>query len=387
MADDLEDFEAFLENDFSATQFGNDLLRATNADPLTNELDIDTSIKKINYDVGEIESHIHQLINENPMQILDQISKARTLSTTASSGLRPSLEYLDMSYQRLQEEVLGPYEKAQKLQSALSKVHQTSILLRDALIYIHLVNKIKILSDSKTLLSSQKALELASLHSQLKLGIDQSANLKSLSLIKKLDADVVGPSRKELLTYLSNSLSVDCADGDKFSENREKIVTLVEALYKLASSDFSSTIQNLVLSHVAPSVQALIKTINFIKSFPSAMETAVRRGYVVHQLQLVLRDIKTENSNLLNEFTSHIKPKPLTPQEMYWSRVADGFRKELEVSYRRGGPVGKVLQKSQKFIEQTIRKNMDHSSDEDEDDYNDMQIMLGSISVLTTEMH
>ena len=386
MADDLEDFEAFLEEDFGASQFGNDLLRATNVDSATSEVDIDTSIKKINYDIGEIESRIEKLINDNPMQILDQVSKTRSLRSTASDGLRPSLDYLDMSYQRLQEEVLEPYAKAQKLQNVLSKVHQTSILLRDALIYIHLVNNIKVLNDSKTPLSSQKALELASLHSQLKLGIDQSANLKSLGLIKKLDMEIVSPSRKEVLNYLTSSLSADCADCDRLKENKENIVTLIQALYNLSPSDFSSALQNVILSHVAPTVQALIKTINFVKSFPPAMQIAARRGYVVQQLQLILRDAKIENSTFLNEFTSRMKPKPLTPRELYWKGVAGDFKKDLEVSYKRGGPVGKVLEKSQGFLEQTIRKNMIHSSDSD--DYsNDMQTMLNSISILTTEMH
>lgn len=385
MSEDLEDFEVFLENEFNAQRFGNDLIKATNTDDSTAELDIDTPIKKINYDIGGIDTRIEKLINDNPLQILDQISRTKASRTTVRDGLKPSLDYLDMSYKRLQE-VLEPYEKAQKLQNVLSKVHQTSILLRDALIYIHLVNSIKVINESNQQLNSQMALELASLHSQLESGINQSANLKSLRLIKKFDIDVVGPSSKELLNYLSTELNRVCSDTNNLNANRENVVVLLKALHSFSLQEFANTVHRIVLSHVQASVQALIKTINFVKNFPPAMEIAVKRGYTISFVQSLLRDIKSDNTNFLNEYTSQMKPKPLTPREFYWKQVATSFKKDLDISYKRGGPVGKALQRSREFIEQTIRKTMVNSTDNA--DYEaDMQTMLNSVSVLSTEMH
>ncbi|GAV53592.1 hypothetical protein ZYGR_0AK00940 [Zygosaccharomyces rouxii] len=385
MNEDLEDFEVFLENEFDAQRFGNDLIKATNTDDSATELDIDTPIKKINYDIGEVDTRIEKLINDNPLQILDQISRTKTSRATVRDGLKPSLDYLDMSYKRLQE-VLDPYEKAQKLQSVLSKVHQTSMLLRDALIYIHLVNSIKFINETTQQLNPQRALELASLHSQLQLGINQSANLKSLRLIKKFDTEVVGPSFKELLTYLSTELNSVCSETDRIKSNRENVMVLLKALHSLSSQEFATIVQRIVSSHIQSSVQALVKTINFVKSFPPAMEITAERGHTICFLQSLLRDIKSDNTNLLNEYTSQMKPKPLTPREFYWNQVSSGFKKDLDVSYRRGGPVGKVLQKSREFIEQTIRTNMPNSVD-NTDYEDDMQVMLNSVAILSTEIH
>lgn len=385
MSENLEDFELFLEDDFDVHRFGNDLIKATNTDDSTAELDIDTPIKKINYDIGEIDTRIEQLINNNPLQILDQISRAKTARATVRDGLTPSLDYLDMSYKRLQE-VSEPYEKAQKLQNVLSKVHQTSMLLRDALIYIHLVNSIKSIKETTPRLNPQKSLELASLHSQLQLGISQRANLKSLRLIKKFDTEVVEPSFKELFNYLTTELDRVGSESEKLNNNKENVVILLRALHSLSPQEFANTVQRIVLSHIQSSIQSLVKTINFVKSFPSAMELAVKKGYTVFLLQSFLRDIKSDNTNLLNEYTSHMKPKPLTPKEFYWTQVSNGFKKDLEVSYKRGGPVGKVLQKSREFIEQTIRRNMANSPG-NADYEDDIQIMLNSIAILSTEDH
>lgn len=383
MSEDLEDFELLLEDEFDAQRFGNDLIKATNTDDSATELDIDTPIKKINYDIGEIDTRIEQLINNNPLQILDQISRTKTSRATVKDGLKPSLDYLDMSYKRLQE-VLEPYEKAQRLQSVLSKVHQTSMLLRDALIYIHLVNSIKFINETSQQLNPQKALELASLHSQLQLGINQSANLKSLRLIKKFDSEVVEPCFKELLSYLSTELSGACSETNKLNTKRECVMILLKALHSLSPQEFANIIQRIVLSHVQSSVQALVKTINFVKNFPPAMEITVKRGYTVSLLQSLLRDVKSDNTNLLNEYTSHMNPRPLAPREFYWSQVSNSFKKDLDVAYKRGGPVGKVLQKSREFIEQTIKKNMVNSTDNA--DYEDpMQLMLNSVTILSTE--
>ena len=116
------------------------------------------------------------------------------------------------------------------------------------------------------------------------------------------------------------------------------------------------------------------------------MEITAERGHTICFLQSLLRDIKSDNTNLLNEYTSQMKPKPLTPREFYWNQVSSGFKKDLDVSYRRGGPVGKVLQKSREFIEQTIRTNMPNSVD-NTDYEDDMQVMLNSVAILSTEIH
>lgn len=380
-SEDSEEFEALLDSSFSALQFSNDLLKATNGDPSTTELDIETPIKKIYYDLNEVEMRIERIINTNPTGIIDQMFKGKSLKNATCDGLKPSLEYLEMSYQRLQEEVLEPYERAQKLQNVLSKVHQTSILLRDGLIYVHSVNRIQEFPTEQNQLSIEKAIQLVSLHCQIQMSVDENANLRSLRLIKQLETDVISPNKRELLSFLCSGLITECTNDYKIKQNKANISKLARALYMLSQSDLMSTIQKIIVSSATTSIQNLTKTLNSIKNFPVAFETVVKKGYSISLLESILGDIKTEKSNLLKEYSSQIRPKAMSPKQLYWGRVAANFKKEFEISYNRGGPVGKSFLKNQDMITDTIKKNMVDSTDGAVYE-NDMNTMLESISIL-----
>ncbi|CAI4726287.1 CNT_collapsed_G0046990.mRNA.1.CDS.1 [Saccharomyces cerevisiae] len=219
MANDLEDFESLLEPDFDAKQFGNDLLKATNNND-TTILDLNTPLKKLNYDLHEIDSRIDQLMNSNPLEIIELIYKNEHVNSTIVGELKPSLGYMNMSYDRLKNQVLDPYERARKVQLALSKVYQTSFLLRGALLYIHLSNKLNALSKTAQL-STSTAINLASLHYQLEITLEENKNLKSLRKIKQLDQDIVSPNKRELITFLSLQMCKECLNSIKIKSNKE----------------------------------------------------------------------------------------------------------------------------------------------------------------------
>ncbi|CCC71197.1 hypothetical protein NCAS_0G03100 [Naumovozyma castellii] len=382
MGEDLEDFEALLEPKFSAKQFTNDLLKVTNGESTSTELDVGTAIKKINYDLAEVDSQINQLIHENPLPILNQIYKGKAIEQKINDGLKPSFEYLTMSYKRLQQEILEPYERAQKLQSVLSKVHQTSILLRDALIYVHLMDKIQRLTEPIDKLTIERAVQLAALYSQLQMSLNQNANLKSLQLIKQLEG-ATAESKKNLLGFLSLNLSKESLNSFKVKNNSETVSSLAHALYIVSVQEFVSTIQKIILTNVLSNSQILTRTINSIKNFPLAFEDVVRKSYDIYLLETILHGVKIENSNLLIEYATHRKPKTATPRELYWTKIASNFKKEFEISYNRGGPVGKSLLRNQDLIIETIQKQMPNSTGNDDYQQN-LEIMLKSISILSS---
>lgn len=380
MNEDLEDFEVLLSQDFSVTQFCNDLVRTTNSQPSTSELDLGTPMKKIRYDLNEVESRIEKTIKDNPTHVLDQMLKGKALKSVASGGLKSSLNYLDMSHQRVKEEVLDPYERAQKLQNVLSKVHQTSILLRDGLIYIHLANRIQTVTDNQKELSLDTSLELVTLYSQINLSMNENINLKALKLIKRLETEVMAPTKKRLLDNLSLSLTNHLLKADQIQKNRETISKLARALHTLLPKEFVSTIYKAVLSHVSTSVQILLRTINSIKNFPMAFDEVVKRGSAIDTLDLILQEVKVQKTNLLAEYTTQAIPK-IKPRQLYWQRVATLFKKEFEVSFNRGGPVGKSLSRNHGFIVDAIKEKMTSITSSD-DDKKDMDIMLKSVSIV-----
>ena len=385
MSVNVNDFEEFLTEDFNEVKFANGLLVSTNNGPDTTTLDIETPVKKINYDITEIESRIDSLINANPTVMVNQIYKEKSIDDTIHSGLKTSLQYLDISYQRLKDDVLIPYTRAQKLQSILSKIHQTSNILRDALIYIHLATKIQELMDEEQKISLEKASQITILYSQLQMAVQENVNLRSLQVIKTLEIQIGRDYRKKLLDYLVISLTKECLNLFKIQNNKDTIKTLAKNLFILSPTEFFNTIDKIILSHVATSSQILAKTINSVKTFPDSFDEIATRGRSMYTLEKILGDVKVKNSsNLLTEYSSQGKFTNMGVRDLFWSRIATNFKKEVDISFKRGGPVGKSLQKNQNILRDSINKSMSKSSDRnDYQIYTDM--MLKSLTILSSE--
>lgn len=334
-------------------------------------------------------------MNSNPLEIIELIYKNEHVNSTIVGELKPSLEYMNMSYDRLKNQVLDPYERARKVQLALSKVYQTSFLLRGALLYIHLSNKLNALSKTAQL-STSTAINLASLHYQLEITLEENKNLKSLRKIKQLDQDIVSPNKRVLITFLSLQMCKECLNSIKIKSNKEIISQLAYSLYLLSSQEFESAINKIVLSNVTMSSQILSKILNSIRMFPDAFNEVVEKGYNIYILETLLRNIKTDNvtnssrsiaanksrlGNLLSEYTSmKSKAGSGTPRDLFWSKVSSAFKKDFEISVNRGGPVGKSLLKNKDFIINTMKQSMKKSSDNS--DYQTyLDVMLNSVSI------
>lgn len=376
---ELEDFEAFLEESFSVIQFCNELLKATNPNVGASELDLKTPIKKITYDLSEVEKRIDTVVKSNLSHILDQVDKRGLARDKVGTTLKPSLEYLNMSYNRLNTEVLQPYEHALKLQSALSKVHQTSSILRDVLVFIHLVTQIDTLALEKSENTTQSCVRLASLYSQIQLNLDENSNLKSLQLVKKYEAEIIRDKRQELLRYISNSLIKECLNNYKITNNLEGIQNLMMALFTLSFKDYVSTIDKILLSKITSTNQVLARTITSIRNFPMAMDDAVKNGESVFILEGILEKTKTENSHLLKEYLSQKRYQSL--RDIFWTKVSNNFQKDFEISFNRGGPVGKSLLNNENMIKKVIKEYMPKSSNS-EVYKSDYDTMMMSISIL-----
>ncbi|CCH59408.1 hypothetical protein TBLA_0B05820 [Henningerozyma blattae CBS 6284] len=386
MASDFSDFDSFLEPNFDSIHFTNELLKITNTNE--NSLDIQTSIKKIHYDYNELDTNFDQLIKEHSKQIIAKIHYNKQLKSIIQSNLSDSINFLNLNYKRLQDDIIVPYEKAQKLQQVLSKLHQTIILLRDSLIYIHLVHRIHNLFqfiDNEKDLPLDVALQLSSLHYQIIICLNENKNLTPLKLIKNLNNTIVTPNKSKLLSYLSLQLSKECWNLSKLPLSLNKIVisNLSFALFNLSPHEFITTIQKIILTIVTPISQNLIKTINSIKNFPQEFTKCVKISNNIYQLETILADIKYKDSNLLLEYMNNPlrMAKPNLPKTIYWNTISTNFKKEFEISVNRGGPVGKSLMKNKEFIKETI-KNLMVESTGDDDYKKNLNTMLKSISIL-----
>lgn len=380
MSNELEDFEVLLADDFSSAQFCNDILVTVNGQPTTNELDLGTPMKKLRYDLDEVESRIQDTLKNNPNNVIDQMYRGRAVKEMTQNELKSSLDYLNISYQRVQKEVLQPYERAQTLQNVLSKVHQTSILLRDGLVYMHLAGRIQAITERQELSSIDSMLELVMLHSQIGTSLSENANLKSLKLVKQLESETIVPTRKKLQALLSVRLTKALASMDVNLDSSNDIPKLAEAVHTMSPREFSSTIQKSVLSYATTSVQELSRIINSIKNFPKALDKVIKRANSIHKIEQALQNAKHEDTNLLAVYLSKSSSASFRPTRLYWEKVSDAFKKDFEASYRRGGPVGKSLSRSHDMIANTIKEKMTSSTSQGCDQQS-INMMLQSISI------
>lgn len=379
-SNELEDFEALLEENFNVFQFCNDLLKATNRNLESTELDFKTPMKKVSYDLNEVNKRINNIVKSNPSHIIKQMDEHKMSHELVHKSLKPSLEYLDMSYDRLNDEIIKPYEHALRVQSALSKIHQTSSILRDALIFLHLMRQI---TDASPLVENdfstfQNALKLASLHSQIQKNLSGNANLRSLRLIKKYDAEVISVNRQQTLRYISDAFTKECLNNYRIKNNPENIEVLGNALFTLSQRDYISSLDRAIISKALSTNQVLGKTITSIRSFSTAMEDASKNGECILHLEESLWRVPVKNSNLMQLYLSHKKESSLT--EIFWSRVSRSFKKDFEISFNRGGPVGKSLLNNAQQITNDIKKNMANLGGDDNG--NNLRIMLQAVSIL-----
>ena len=373
--------ESLLEERFSVMEFTNRLIRFINAGVVSDNekslsnvkvLDLNTPIKKLNYDINEIDSKIDSFLKSKSVSLINQYVKKQQFDTLMKNELTPSLDYLNISYNRLNDDILQPYEKIRKLQSVLNKIHQTSNLLRDSLIFIHLINKIK-----KTPIIISNCQELSILHSQISIILNGNINLITLRLIKQFNSTTVQTNKKSLLNFISLKLTNEClkmeTELDDFKKN-STIAILSQSLFILSPIDFTTTYTKIIQSIVSSTVQPLSKTINSIKNLPIVFrDKVIKNALTIYNLEYLLKEIKpenTNNTNLLAEFISLQGKKPNTSQimnskranrnfsELYWSSVSNTYKKDFDISINRGGPVGKSLINNKQFILDTINDAM-----------------------------
>ncbi|AAS51679.1 ADL241Wp [Eremothecium gossypii ATCC 10895] len=351
---ELQDFEVLLEDNFNHSQFARELIRAINNKFDTTKLDLYTPLKQVNYDIVEVDKRIDRIIKDEPLKLLEQLDKRKLGREKVGTTLKPSLDYLTASFERLQTAVLEPYEDALKLQSALGKIHQTSHLLRDALIYMHMAAQVESLP--LQVKDPSRVSHLSTLFSQLRINLEQNPNLRSLQLIKKLEEGPLREKRGALLKYVLETLLGYCEDNHKLKHNLPEVQKLLVTLYSLSPREFSAVLDKVALKKIQASHQALTKTITAVRTLNTVMEDVVSNGVALHHLEKTLEEIPLETTTLHAEYISRKKYSSITAN--YWIQVANAYKREFEISYRRGGPVGKSLSNNAVFIRNTITESM-----------------------------
>lgn len=107
------DFETILSPIFSAPQYANNLITATN-NPTDTSLDLSTPLSRVLFDVQEIDTRIHALTTKSALPIIEHTQTQNAAAQCVLKGVEEEVGRLNESYQRLEREVVGRYAEAEE---------------------------------------------------------------------------------------------------------------------------------------------------------------------------------------------------------------------------------------------------------------------------------
>jgi hypothetical protein len=105
------DIERLTSDDFSPQTHANSLILSTN-NPSDPSIDLTTPLSRVLFDLQEIDSHIHTVSSRHAIDILTYTKEQNEAASRILERVEEERVRLHISYQRLQKEVLGRYEKA-----------------------------------------------------------------------------------------------------------------------------------------------------------------------------------------------------------------------------------------------------------------------------------
>jgi len=389
---DFSDYDTFLEPDFNPIGFANDLLLATNSNQ--NELDISTSIKRVKFDINNVDLNLEKISAEEHDNIIKEIHKSNT-SKELFQQLSPHLDLVNTSYQRLQKDIIDPYKEATKIQDALKKIHSTSYLLRAVTYFLYLVQQIEEITTSDSFVTpgqnSKLLVKLAKYHQQLNSHILKNPNLKSLRLVRDYEP-IALEKNKQLLTILRTSVkSID--ERSIKSKSETEIKEIFQAFALLDKLELYRSINDLLLTNVTVSVNLLTRVLNSPRNLENALDEVRRKGTLISQVSKLLEQIPLKNVIEQNTISTSSNKITLLADlldtleisnllSIFWRDTAKKFEVKFRETMNRGGPVAKSLSSYKEQIRNSIVKKVVQSDPTLSKDGIEVRMMLNAVSSL-----
>ena len=398
---DLSDYDTFLEPDFNPISFANDLLLATNSSQ--NELDLSTSIKRVKFDINNIDLNLEKISTDDHDNLIKEIHKSIT-SKELFQQITPQLDHVNSSYQRLEKDIIDPYKEATKIQDALKKLHSTSYLLRSVTYFLFLVQQIEDFSNSEEIsntipnnskINTKLLVKLSKYHQQLNTHNSKNPNLKSLRIVKEYEPIAIERTRS-LLQLLKNSIK-SIAERSIKSKSDIELKETFQSLALLDKSELYNSIRELLSTNVIISVNFLTRVLNSPRNIENALDEVAKKGALISNISKLLDQIDlnsiTDVESLSTNSQNNISKKSLLNDlldsleivnllSVFWRDVAKKFELKFKETMNRGGPVAKSLSSYKEQIRASIIKKVTQSDSSISKDGIEVRMMLNSVSTL-----
>ena len=381
---DLSDYEAYTDEPFIPVDFANGLVVSTN-DPETSQMDILTSLKRLKFDLRDVNKKIKKSIDENYESLIDEFENLEKLATTINE-INPALSHLNSSYKRLQKEIVDPYSECVKLHLALKKIHQTSSLLRSSLYFIALITKIETIDNSEHSLCADyyKNLQLvASLLYKLKHYIASTPYPRTLKIVRDYEL-----FQSSLISHCVNVGSSYVKGLTSREYNDQAASNVTKSLMYLSPSTLYNRLQEVLTRLSFKSINVIARNFNNVNALESVFRQVSIDAKMLTSMQNVLESINwvgQDESNVTTVWDQVQKSLDLNAplNTIYWRDIATGIEPRLKAIVKKGGPIARNLKDSKEEIKNVVRKSVSNSLEPDDNhDGMELTVMMNSIRCL-----
>lgn len=394
--DELRDFEAYLEPDFEASQFANDLILATN-DNEDTELDLTTSIKRLKFDIDECDKRMKVISSNNHESLITNFTKIEDVRSVLKNEINPLIERVNTSFDRIKTDVMKPYDDALRMNNAMKRIHATLNLFRGSTYFIFLIQQLQESEKSydnadESSNGHKEVIRLAKLHDQLSQFYDKekkgsksnqfnndniNTNILSIKLIRDYQSIQLN-KKTSLISDLNRSILKDLDHHTSFSVTNRNLQNNLIALYILNKNDFYHIIEKssigkqvqISLTHLTRTLQSPRNLTSVIKdvqetsaTYTNTMNEILTKCDISNldksESKAVNNDsvnqgyIKEESyKNLLNAIENRFQSKSIS--QIYWTELSYKFKKNIVATMARGGPIAKNLRVYQTAIKNSI---------------------------------
>lgn len=345
---EVEDFESFLDEGFNEFKFANDLLLGTN-DHECEVLDIETSIKKLTFDLDEVEKRMKKLSSNHYEDLITNFQHIESTNSLMKSKITPNLERVNNSFSKVNQEIIQPYEESVKMNQALKKIHTTLDLLRGSNFFFMIMSQIEDLEKS-----GNNIIKLCRMYRQVN-NLLQEANeeLLSIQVIREFQP-IHNVKYKTLVDTLTTVINNEINHSVKFDISNTNLKNHLIGYYIL-ENNISSIIERTSMSKkVQVNSSQLSRSLQSPRNFNQLInEVNVDCKEYLKKLSSILKqcEIFEHSSNLLDIFSKETGDL----STVFWKSLVKNFEKTLVSTMARGGPVAKNLKIYQQGISKSIQ--------------------------------
>lgn len=410
------DYETFLDPSFSATQFANSLVLATN-NPSDTPLDLSTPLSRVLFDVQEIDTHIDSLTTKSALPLLTYTKERSDAGEKILNEVENQVKSLSEGYRILEREVIERHEAADQVRLAAERLCETVRLGRAVSRCLMLGRQVEAQmgevngsggkkGDHRAMVrASNSLLQLRQLLNASEPG-GEGHGLERVNVVTVLRDDLVQPSERNLIakaqqvvrefsmssllagTQTSGAAAASFAHAE---DTRTRATSSLLTLYLLSTTTKASTLksfepkllitalQDYLQTALKSSLASLARSLATLPTLDRTLLEISSRCQNIVALEALLESIKTPSHPIFTsqssssaETNAAAPPNFLEPllaaldtsslPSYFWRTLASNLSPRVQEILSRGGVSARTLRTNKDQVRDRLRRCVDQGS-------------------------